>query len=203
MPGWDWLAALVLFEFATGFTPGPNNLLALAIGFGHGFRRAIPHIMGVTLGFPLMLLAIGLFVRPLMERMPLLFELLRYASLAFVLYLAWKVATAPVGQEHSAQESSAPVTFGQSLLLQWINPKAWAAALSIVTLYTRPEHFTSDLFAAAFVTIFMLLPAVSLWAVSGRVIQRFLRRPRSVRRFNRLMATLLVLSVGMMLFESR
>jgi len=197
--GWDWLVALVLFEFATGFTPGPNNILAMAIGFVHGYRKTLPHILGVAVGFPLMLLVIGFFLKPLMDRVPMLYELLRYLSVAVVLWIAWQIAMAPVEGEIES-ELRAPVTFWQSVMLQWINPKAWAGALSIVTLYTVPDHYTLSLLFAAIVTLFMVFSAVSLWAVSGKAIRRFLKEPRSVRLFNLLMALLLVLSVLMMLF---
>jgi len=205
MIGWDWLLALLLFEFATGYTPGPNNLIALSIGFSHGYRRTLPHILGVTVGFPLMLLAIGFFLKPLMDRMPLLFDLLKYLSIAFVLWIAWKVATAPVKEEEEVIESAeeqprAPVTFWQSILLQWVNPKAWAGALSIVTIYTVPELYRTSLLAAAFVTIFMVFLAVSLWALAGRSIKGVVHDPKKIRLFNYSMAFLLLLSVGMMLF---
>ncbi len=205
MLGWDWLLALLLFELATGYTPGPNNLLALSIGFSHGYRRALPHILGVTVGFPLMLLAIGFFLKPLLDHSPLLFEGLKYLSVAFVLTLAWRVATAPVAEEKSEIEEAerqpaAPITFWQSVLLQWVNPKAWAGALSIVTIYTIPGHFTRSMLAAAFVTAFMVFTAVSLWALAGRFLKGRIRDPRKIRLFNRVMALSLVLSVGMMIF---
>jgi len=200
--GWDWLLALVFFEFASGFTPGPNNVLALAIGFSHGYRKTLPHIFGVAIGFPLMLLAIGFFLKPVMDRVPMLFDLLRFASLAVVLWIAWKIATAPVEEELEEGEEIArhPITFAQSVMLQWINPKAWAGALTIVTIYTIPGAFASSLFAAAFVTIFMTFSAVSLWSLSGRAIKRLMRDPARIRLFNYTMALLLLVSVGMMLF---
>ncbi len=204
MLGWDWLLALVLFELATGYTPGPNNLIALSIGFNHGYRRTLPHILGVTIGFPLMLLAIGFFLKPLLDHSPLLFEGLKYLSIAFVLYLAWKVATAPVAEEESEIEEAelqpTPINFWQSVLLQWVNPKAWAGALSIVTIYTIPERFTQSMLAAAFVTVFMVFTAVSLWALAGRFLKGAIRDPKKIRLFNWTMALLLVLSVGMMVF---
>jgi threonine/homoserine/homoserine lactone efflux protein len=195
------LVALVLFEFASGFTPGPNNVLALAIGFSHGYRKTLPHILGVAIGFPFMLLAIGFFLKPVMERLPWLFDLLRYLSVAVVFWIAWKIATAPVEEEMEEGEEIArsPITFFQSVMLQWINPKAWAGALTIVTLYTVPDAYAPSLFAAAFVTIFMTFSAVSLWSLSGRAIKRFLTVPAKIRFFNRLMALLLLVSVGMML----
>jgi threonine/homoserine/homoserine lactone efflux protein len=200
--GWDWLLALLFFEFASGFTPGPNNVLALAIGFSHGYRRTLPHVMGVAIGFPLMLLAIGFFLKPVMDRVPWLYDSLKYLSVAVVLWIAWKIASAPVEEELEEDEEIVrrPITFLQSVMLQWINPKAWAGALTIVTLYTLPEHYAISLFAAAFVTIFMTFSAVSLWALSGRYIKKLMRDPKKIRFFNILMAVLLLVSVGMMLF---
>jgi len=200
--GWDWLLALLFFEFASGFTPGPNNVLALAIGFSHGYRRTLPHVMGVAIGFPLMLLAIGFFLKPVMDRVPWLYDSLKYLSVAVVLWIAWKIATAPVEEELEEGEEIArhPITFAQSVMLQWINPKAWAGALTIVTIYTIPGAFASSLFAAAFVTIFMTFSAVSLWSLSGRAIKRLMRDPARIRLFNYTMALLLLVSVGMMLF---
>ena len=202
MIGWDWVLALVLFEFASGFTPGPNNILALAIGFSHGYRKTLPHVMGVAVGFPLMLLAIGFFLKPVMDRIPILFDLLKYLSIAAVLWIAWKIATAPVERELEEGEERArkPITFFQSVMLQWINPKAWAGALSIVTIYTIPDRYAASLFAAAFVTIFMTFSAVSLWSLSGKAIKHLMQDPKKIRIFNISMAFLLLVSVGMMLF---
>ncbi|WP_456391563.1 LysE family translocator, partial [Nitratifractor sp.] len=95
-----------------------------------------------------------------------------------------------------------PITFFQSVLLQWINPKAWAGALSIVTIYTVPEHYATSLLLAAGVTILIIFSAVSLWSLSGKAMKRLLHDPRKIRIFNSIMALLLILSVGMMLFES-
>lgn len=202
MIGWDWLMALVLFEFASGFTPGPNNILALAIGFSHGYRKTLPHVFGVAIGFPVMLLAIGFFLKPILDRMPMLFEILKYLSVAIVLWIAWKIATAPVDREIAQGEEEArhPVTFAQSLLLQWVNPKAWAGALTIVTLYTVPEAYARSLWAAAAVTVGMTFTAVSLWSLSGKTIKRLMSDPKKIRLFNISLAVLLVLSVLMMLF---
>jgi threonine/homoserine/homoserine lactone efflux protein len=200
--GLDWLLALVFFEFASGFTPGPNNVLALAIGFSHGYRKTLPHILGVAIGFPLMLLAIGFFLKPVMDRVPMLFDLLRFLSVAVVIWIAWKIATAPVEEELEEGKEIArhPITFAQSLMLQWINPKAWAGALTIVTIYTVPGAYATSLFAAAFVTIFMTFSAVSLWSLSGRYIKKLMSDPKKIRFFNILMAILLLISVAMMLF---
>jgi threonine/homoserine/homoserine lactone efflux protein len=149
-----------------------------------------------------MLLAIGFFLKPLLDRVPLLFEMLKYLSVAIVLWIAWKIATAPVDREIARGEEEArhPITFAQSLLLQWVNPKAWAGALTIVTLYTIPDNYARSLWAAAAVTVGMTFTAVSLWSLSGKSLKKLMRDPRKIRLFNQTMAVLLVLSVVMMVF---
>ncbi|WP_456432196.1 LysE family translocator [Nitratifractor sp.] len=203
MFGWDWLAALVLFELATGYTPGPNNLLAMAIGFSHGYRDALPHIFGAALGFPIMLLAVGFFLAPIVQSHPGAYRILQLLAVAFILYLAYRIATTDPRIEREAladaERGRAPVPFWQSVLLQWINPKAWPGAMSIATLYTVPEHYAGSLLAAAGVTVVMIFGAVSLWALAGRWMRRRLPGEGTVRLVNRSMAVLLVLSVLLML----
>jgi threonine/homoserine/homoserine lactone efflux protein len=195
---WDGFVALFLFVAVAGLTPGPNNIIAMAIGFNHGYRKVLPHLMGVTVGFPVMLLLIGLVLRPVMEQYPNVFLLLKYISVAYILYIAWKVATAPVDATMLPQERKPPITFLQSVLFQWINPKAWAGALTTVTVYMDPHHYRTSLLIAALLSAVTIVLAISLWALMGRQIRHWLERPAQMRAFNITMAALLVISVGMM-----
>ena len=196
--GWDWFAALFLFVTVAGLTPGPNNIIAMAIGFNHGYRKVLPHLMGVTVGFPVMLLLIGLVLRPVMEQYLWLFNLLKFLSIAYILYLAWRIATAPVDAAMLPEERKPPITFTQSVLFQWINPKAWAGALTTVTVYMDPDHYRTSLLIAALLSAVTIVLAISLWALMGRQIKHWLERPVQMRAFNIIMAALLVISVGMM-----
>jgi threonine/homoserine/homoserine lactone efflux protein len=191
-------AALFLFVSVAGLTPGPNNIIAMAIGFNHGYRKVLPHLAGVTVGFPIMLLLIGLVLLPVMEQYAWLFNLLKYASIAYILYIAWHVASAPVDASILPQERKPPITFVQSVMFQWINPKAWAGALTTVTVYMAPEHYRTSLFIAAALSAVTIVIAISLWALMGRQIKHFLDKPRQMRAFNIAMAALLLISVGMM-----
>jgi len=196
--GWDGFVALFLFIAVAGLTPGPNNIIAMAIGFNHPYRKVLPHLAGVTVGFPVMLLLIGLVLRPIMEQYALLFNLLKYASIVYILYIAWHVAMAPVDASILPEERKPPITFIQSVMFQWINPKAWAGALTTVTVYMDPDHYRLSLLIAALLSAVTIVMAISLWALMGRQIKHFLDRPRQMRAFNITMALLLLVSVGMM-----
>ncbi len=196
--GWDWLIALSLFIAVAGLTPGPNNIIAMTIGFNHGYRSALPHLFGVLVGFPVMLLLIGLVLRPLMDQYAGVFLVLKYASIAYVLYLAWRIAAAPTDAEILPEDRTPPITFWQSVAFQWVNPKAWAGALTTVTVYMLPEHYRMSLGIAVLLSMLSIVVAISMWAVIGKQIKRFLAHPNHVRMFNIAMAGLLLVAVGMM-----
>ncbi len=198
--GWDWLLAISLFIAVAGLTPGPNNIIAMTIGFNHGYRKVLPHLFGVLVGFPVMLLLIGLVLRPLMDQYATAFLLLKYTSIAYVLYLAWRIATAPTDAEMLPEERTPPITFWQSVAFQWINPKAWAGALTTVTVYMIPEQYRTSLAIAVFLSMLSILVAISMWALIGKQIKRFLAHPKQVQVFNITMAGLLLVAVGMMVF---
>ncbi len=196
---WGQIAALMMFVSIAGLTPGPNNIIAMAIGFHHGYRSVLPHLLGVTVGFPVMLLLIGWVLRPVMEQYAAWFALLKYLSIAYILYIAWHVATAPVEVSGPTDTRTVPITFWHSVAFQWVNPKAWAGALTTVTLYLPPEHYRSGLILAALFSAATIVAAISLWALMGRTIQHWLARPSQMRAFNITMALLLLVSVGMMM----
>ena len=199
MIDFDWFLALLLFVLVAGFTPGPNNIIAMSIGFNYGYKKVIPHIIGVSVGFPVMLVLIGTILYPIMERFDALFEILKYASIGYILFLAYKIATSNINDD-MIQSDKKPITLLQSIAFQWINPKAWAGALSTVTVYIPTGAlFLKGLFIAAFTSAVTIVGAISLWAVAGKKIKKVLKNPLHIRIFNVIMAILLVVSVLMML----
>lgn len=182
------LLALAGFAFVTSITPGPNNLMLLASGTNFGLRRSLPHLLGISLGFGVMLVLVGLGLGEVFTRYPALHGVLKWASLAYLLYLAWKVAHAapPTASEVRGQ----PMGFVAAALFQAVNPKAWAMSLTAVTAY-------SELGVAAVAAVFVLvnLPCCGSWALLGEQMRRWLHRPRALRAFNWCAAGLMVLSV--------
>lgn len=186
----DLLLALVAFAFVTSITPGPNNLMLLASGVNFGFRRSIAHMMGVGLGFGFMIAAVGVGLIQLFETFPFLHMVLRYGGGAYMLYLAWQIATAsPVGDGPSR---GTPLTFVAAAAFQWVNPKAWMMAVSAIATYTIPQHYLLTLALVCVVFMAVNIPSIAAWVLFGSGLRRFLSEPRSLRAFNITMAILLV-----------
>ncbi|HSI42570.1 MAG TPA: LysE family translocator [Xanthobacteraceae bacterium] len=188
------LASLTLFAVAGAFTPGPNNLISAATGAAFGFRRTLPQILGVTLGFPLMVIAIGFGLGGLFVAIPQLHTLLKVAGAAYLLWLAWKIAGA--GGPGAGTAPAQPPTLLQSALFQWVNPKAWTIALGVVPAFTTVGgDFVAEVLLIAVVMGIVTFPALSLWAGFGVALSRTLSDPRQQRLVNLIMAALVAASV--------
>jgi len=193
----DLLIALVLFGLASSITPGPNNTMLMASGANFGFARTAPHLAGVVLGFPLMVIGVGLGLGRLFDAYPVLHDVLRAAGAAYLLYLAWKIARSDSIGAGSA--GTQPMSFWQAVAFQWVNPKAWAMALGAVTAYAPREGYVVNVLIAALVFSLVNGPCVSMWAAFGVGVRRFLSTPKALKVFNLTMAGLLVLSLAVTL----
>jgi threonine/homoserine/homoserine lactone efflux protein len=188
----ETLTALAVFAFVSSATPGPNNLMLMASGANFGFRRTIPHMMGISVGFMIMLFAVGSGLVQIFDRFPVIYDVLKIASVIYMLWLAWKIANAaPVTK--SAQ-AGAPMTFVQAAGFQWVNPKAWAMALTAVTVYVGNASLIWLAFGALIFAV-VNLPSVSIWTIAGQQLQRILTNPRRLRAYNWTMAALLIASL--------
>ena len=186
--------ALAGFCAVTLFTPGPNNLMLMASGLNFGFRRALPHMFGVALGFTAMVLGVGLGLGAVFEVYPILQDVLKYLGATYLLYLAWAIATSgPVGAGGETQ--GRPMTFLQAAAFQWVNPKAWVMAVGATSTYAAVAVFPLNvlLIAAMFGTLG--IASSGSWLGFGAGLQRILRYPRIVRGFNLVMALALVASL--------
>ncbi|MEL7345199.1 MAG: LysE family translocator [Pseudomonadota bacterium] len=190
------LIALAGFAFVSSITPGPNNLMLMASGVNFGFRRTIPHMLGVGLGFTFMIVLIGIGLMELFDAVPVTYTILKIVCAVYLLWLAWKIANAA---EPKAGTASTPITFLQAAVFQWVNPKAWFMATAAITAYA-PER---NLFAVLLVAIIfgaINIPCVSLWTILGQNIRRVLGNPKRLRVFNWSMAAFLIVSVWPLLF---
>ena len=188
----DVLSALALFSLITSLTPGPNNLMLMASGANFGFRRTLPHMLGITFGFMSMLLLVGLGLIRVFDAYPVIYTVLKVLSVLYLLFLAYKIATAaPVVTSKSAGN---PMSFLQAAGFQWVNPKAWAFGLSIITIYVPVSGFAPLMLTAVVVAV-MALPSVTIWTVMGGQMSRFLTSTVRLRVFNGTMALLLIASL--------
>lgn len=189
----DLFLALCGFAFVTSITPGPNNMMLLASGVTFGFRRTIPHMLGIFGGFTTMVALVGLGLGQVFERWPILFVILKYVGAAYMLWLAWGIANSgPVGD---GETRGKPMPFLGAAAFQWVNPKAWVMALSAIPAYTQPNNYIPSVFIVALVFGVVNLPSVGSWAAFGSAMRNVLSNPRIVRWFNWAMALLLVASL--------
>jgi threonine/homoserine/homoserine lactone efflux protein len=195
----DLLGPLVTFAVAMSVTPGPNNVMITASGANFGFARSMPHMLGVGIGFMVMIVGVGLGLGQVFARLPVLHQVLRYGGAAYLLYLAWRIATAAPAATGARPSSSRPLTFLQAALFQWVNPKGWMMAVGALSTYTTVGgDFVFETITIALVFGAIGLPSVALWALLGVGIGRVLQAPWALRAFNVTMAVLLVASLVLM-----
>lgn len=185
----DLFYLLFTFALITVITPGPNNLMLMASGANFGFRRTVPHMLGIGLGFPAMVFLVGIGIMQIFDLWPLSYTILKLASVVYLLYLAWKIAHAAPPKQ--AATEGKPLTFLQSAAFQWVNPKAWSMALSAITLYATTRDLPAVLWVAGTYVCVSLISTVS-WTVLGQQIRRLLTNPTRLYVFNWVMAALLV-----------
>ncbi|MCK0150792.1 LysE family translocator [Marivita sp. S6314] len=189
----DLLFALAGFALVTVITPGPNNLMLMTSGANFGFRRSIPHMLGVGLGFPMMIVPVGLGVMQVFDAWPPSYTILKVLSVFYMLWLAWKIARA-APPDGTPDTGSSPLTFLQAAAFQWVNPKAWSMALGAITLYATGRDLAAILWVAGSYVAMGCISTTS-WTLLGQQVRRLLNRPNRLRLFNWSMATLLVASL--------
>lgn len=196
----DTLMAFALFAMVSSITPGPNNLMLLASGVNFGFRATLPHMLGISIGFALMVLAVGVGLAGLFSVFPWLYSLLKWTGVAYLLYLSWKIANAgPIDHSSQGAQNAAPMSFWNAAAFQWINPKAWVMALGAFSTYVPATSGVLVVALAAGVFGLINLPSVGLWALFGARVRHLLKVERNLRIFNYGMALLLALSLIPML----
>jgi threonine/homoserine/homoserine lactone efflux protein len=190
---YETFLALTALALATLFTPGPNNAMLAASGARFGFRRTIPHGLGVAIGFPAMVLIVGLLLGELFKASALLREGLRWGGAALLLWIAWKTAVAEGPTETAAD--SQPMTFLGASAFQWVNPKGWSMAVAATSQFIAPEDpfLTAAIVAATF--LFFGLGSSATWVGLGQAISGWLTTDARRRTFNLIMAGLIVLSI--------
>ncbi len=191
------LIAFIGFAFVTLFTPGPNNLMLLASGANYGLRRTVPHMFGVALGFGAMVALVGLGLSALFTQIPVLHLVLKVVAVVFLGWLAWKIAHASA--PGSAEATGRPLSFLQAVAFQWVNPKAWAMAITGISAYAPDQSWLAvAIVAGGFATIG--LGSGATWAGLGTRIRLWLTSPARLRAFNLTMAGLLLATLIPVLF---
>lgn len=186
------LIALALYAFVSSITPGPNNIMLMTSGANFGIRSSLPHLLGVGLGFALMLVLVGIGLMSLLQQVPAGLSILQAGCVAYLLYLAFKIARSSNAVE--TQQAKEPMTFVQAALFQWINPKGWSMALTAISLYA-PNQNLHTVVLVALVFCLVNVPSCGVWVLMGQSLTGWLAEPGRLKLFNFGMASLLVVSL--------
>ncbi|KGJ95807.1 LysE family translocator [Thalassotalea sp. ND16A] len=191
---------ILLFAFSSTITPGPNNVMIMTSGLNYGVKNSLPHLFGICLGFPTMVIIVGLGFGVLFEQYPFIHQIIKVLGIAYLLYLSWLIANANPNTLEG--KNSKPFTFIQAFLFQWVNPKAWVMATGAIAAFTSVSGsilFEVSLISFAFLAV--AFPCVGTWLYFGAGMKQVLQQEKYQRRFNVTMALLLVLSIVPVLLE--
>ena len=186
--------AFVVFAAVMFFTPGPNNVMLLSSGLTFGFRRTLPHVAGITIGFAFMIGAVGLGFGTIFIAYPVLQTILKYAGAAYLIYLAAAIAmsgAAPSGEGNQRR----PMTFWGAAVFQWINVKGWVMVIGTITAYAAIASFPWNIVIQTAISLVMGTLSTVAWALFGSALRPLLTSPPMVRGFNIVMAILLLASL--------
>ena len=188
-----------IYSFVMSITPGPNNIMVTAAGAAFGYRRTIPHLLGISLGcgFQIMLMSLG--VGAVFEAVPQLQEALRWAGAAYLLYLVWRLLQAGLAVG-GAEARARPLTFLEAAAFQFLNPKAWMIAVTTTTVFLPVE--LGPLVGGLYLSLVLAVvnyPCVSLWAMFGTAMRALLQRDAWRQAFAWVLALALVATGAAML----
>jgi threonine/homoserine/homoserine lactone efflux protein len=196
----EFMWAVVTFSFGMAFTPGPNNTVAFSTGLNYGFFRTIPYGLGVATGLPLMIIAVALGLGEFFRAFPQFYDGVRYAGIAYIVYLSWKIGTADLRRNRSEKDGAVVgkpdrrPAFSDGFLFQWMNPKAWLLAATGAAIYIGQDIFSLKLAFFCGMFSFMSFSSLVAWSFGGELSGRLIRSPRVSKIMNILMGILLLSS---------
>ena len=192
------LLAVLIFAFVTSVTPGPNNFMLLASGVNFGFRRTLPHMIGISTGFASLVLGVGFGLGALLHAVPAFETGLKIAGGLYLLYLAWRIGMSRTmgsgGTGHAR-----PMTLLEGAAFQWVNPKAWVMAVTAVAVYAQGSDPVAAVLAIVVAFVVAGFPAIAVWAGFGQALRGWLSDPVRLKWFNIAMGIALALTLVPML----
>lgn len=190
--------AIAMFAFVSSITPGPNNLMLLTSGVNFGFRPTIPHMLGISFGFGLLVMSVGLGLAQVFQTFPIAYAIMKWVGVAYMVYLAWAIANAGGLNLSKASKKSTlkPMTFFGAAAFQWVNPKAWVMAVGVFSTFLPGQSSLLVVLMVAGIFCAINLPSVSIWALFGARLRDAFESPQFRRLFNYVMAGLLLLSLA-------
>lgn len=190
----DVFFAVLFFAFSSTITLGPNNIMIMSSGVNYGIKASWPHLLGICLGFPTMVLLVGIGFGVVFQQYPWLHWLIKILGVIYLIWLAWRIASSAPGSVDAVKRP--PLTFWQAAFFQWVNGKAWVMASGAIAAFTSlAGTFYVDVLQIAAAFLLMSFPCVGIWLVFGTMLRPLLAKPLPQRMFNISMGLLLVASV--------
>lgn len=187
---WDAIAPLLLSAAAIMGSPGPATVSLVVSGATYGTRRSISYLLGIIVGTTLVLLGVALGITALLLTVPALQFVLVLVAAAYILWLAYHIATAPPLNTTTAAVA-APSAMG-GLTLGLTNPKAWIAIAAVFGSGHVARSPTTDAILKVALLTGMIILINSVWLSAGSTLAPLLRQPRVARRVNIALAAVLV-----------
>jgi threonine/homoserine/homoserine lactone efflux protein len=191
--------ALISYYFVMFVTPGPNNAMLTASGIKFGFKKTIPHLIGIPFGHVIQITLVCFGLGNLFQKYPLVQNYLKWLCFFYLLYLGWKI----IGSfsEHK-KESGRPLKLYEAALFQFMNPKAWVVALTASTaFFPVNENFYLATIFVALTAPFICFPSICLWALFGSSIKMLIKNAKIKRFVEYFLAVLLVITAIIILFN--
>src|ERR1700733_2433086 len=189
------LLAMFSFSLVMSITPGPVNMIILSSGISYGVNRTIPYVSGATVGFTLLLLFIGFGFSQFINAYPIFQTYLAILGSLYIIYMGYKIASSKPKLEISKKDAP---KFYQGFLLQWINPKAWIACISGVSIFSSSTSYNPLLIFTAIYFI-VCYGSFVVWAILGDRISVLLKSYSRLRCFNLIMGLLLIITASYLL----
>ena len=188
------ILSITLFGIVAAYSPGPNNFVAFYSGFNFGITRTLPHIIGVTFGFPFLLLCVALGLINVFKLYPLIQEILKYLGTLFLIYLAYKISFS--SSKNQENKNKNPVKFIETFIFQFLNPKAVIASIIIVSTYIQvDENFVSHTTQIVILALLVSVTSITLWTFLGKFFRKFATNQKFINYFNYVMSLLLLTSI--------
>ena len=195
------ILSIATFTLSTVTTPGPNNIMLLSSGLTFGYKKTIPHMSGIAIGFPFMVILVGLGMGVVFQKFPIVLTILKVVGILYLFWMAYKIANNKNSYDIETKKKSKPFTFFQSAMFQWVNPKAWIMATTSVSVFVSSnyDNFTQVLVIALLYFLSAIF-STNFWAFGGVVLKKIIKNETYLRFLNIAMAILLIGSVLPVLF---
>ena len=186
------LLLLLGISLSLGFTPGPNNAVASYSAFNFGFKKTIPLIMGVGLGYTTLVILINFVLISIFKTYPIIQEIIRILGTVFLVYLAYKIATSNTSNN---EKKTNPVTFYDTFVFQFINPKGVMAATTLISKFVDQDNYISTSVMVIIICSLTAFSSITAWTLLGKFLRKFATNNSFIKRFNYVMSMLILVCI--------